>query len=296
MIATQNAVGQTINHTERQTRLHSTDVAAILGLPGARRNEHTVWMEKTGKLDPEGGNKFTDAGQRCEPTILDLAEEELGPLVRNKLCVAPGLDFPLASTLDGQVLATGVPVEAKTSGIAGPIYGEWGDEGSDVIPQLYLVQCTIQMICSQSEMNHVYTLLGGRGFVRYQVYRDEQVVEAIVERCSRWWDRCIEKGIEPTITEPIPLEVLKRMRRRPASTIELDDSAAQVVAEHEAAKATKSAAEKTCAAAQSKVISLLADAEAGRLPDGRLVTYLQSTRKGYSIDETTFRTLRIKKG
>ncbi len=38
----------------------------------------------------------------------------------------------------------------------------------------------------------------------------------------------------------------------------------------------------------------LADAEGGDLGDGRLVTYLPTTRKGFEVKETTFRTLRVK--
>jgi len=286
----------TINETERQTRLHSTDVCAILGLEGARKTGREVWLEKTGRLEPWKGNKSTDAGNYLEPSVLDYAEAELGPLERNVVCVAAGLDFPLAATLDARVIATGEPVEAKTSGITGPIYGDWGDAGSDLIPQLYLVQTSVQMLCAEAERDHVYALLGGRGFLNYLVHRDEQVIEAIAERCARWWDLHIEKGVEPAITEPIPMEVLKRLRRQPSKTVALDDDADLAVAELEAAKATKSAAEKMCENAQSKLLTLLGDAEAGQLPDGRVVTYLQTTRKGFSVAETTYRTLRIKKG
>lgn len=284
-----------LNHTDRATRLHSTDVAAILGLPGARKIAHEVWLEKSGRLEPTRGNKSTDAGKRLEPAVLDEAEDVLGPLNRNVLCVASGLDFPLAATLDGRVIATGEPVEAKTTGIVGPVFGEWGEENTDAIPQTYLVQTTVQMICSGAELNHVFALIGGRGFVRYRVLRDEELVGALVERLARWWDLHITKGVEPTITEPLPLDVLKRLRRQPEKTIDLYDDAIQAAAELDAAKATKSAAEKTCEAAQSKLITMLGDAEAGRLSDGRLVTFLQSTRKAYAVDETTFRTLRIRK-
>ncbi len=234
--------------------------------------------------------------QRLEAPVLDFAEEQLGPLQRNVLCVASGLDFPLAATLDGRVIATRKPVEAKTTGIMGPVFGDWGDELTDAIPQLYLVQTTIQMICSEADLNHVFALIGGRGFVRYQVARDEDLCRELIERCSRWWDRHIEKGIEPTITEPIPLDVLKRIRRQPAKTIDLNGDSLAVVAEWESAKVAKSLAEKAAEAAQSNLLTLLGDAEGANLPDGRLVKYMQQTRKGYTVDETTFRVLRITKG
>lgn len=285
-----------LNHTERQNALHSTDVPSILQLEGARKSDHTVFLEKTGRLDPDKGSDATEAGKYLEPSVLDFAEQQLGPLERNIRCEAKGLGFPLVSTLDARVQRTGVPTEAKTTGIVGPVFGEWGDEGSDIVPQLYLVQTSIQMLCSESDMAYLYALIGGRGFVAYRIHRDEEVINAIVEQCDRWWDRHIVKGIEPTLREPIPMEVLKRMRRQPEKTIELYEDASQIVLEYEAATATKSAAEKTHEALKSKLITLLGDAEAGTLPDGRKVTYLQSTRRGYTVDETTYRTMRIKKG
>ncbi len=52
----------TLNHAERQTRLHATDVASIMGL-NSRRTAHTVWLEKTGRLEPWAGNEAT--GPTC---------------------------------------------------------------------------------------------------------------------------------------------------------------------------------------------------------------------------------------
>lgn len=285
-----------VNHTERQSALHSTDAAAILGLEGARKSAHTVWLEKTGRLEPGRGNAATEAGKFLESSILDFAETQLGPLERNVRCAATCTDFPLVSTLDARVTSTGVPTEAKTTGIVGPVFGEWGEEGSDVVPQLYLVQTTIQMICSGTELAWLYALIGGRGFVAYQIRRDEEVVSAIVEQLGRWWDQHITRGVEPTLAEPVPLEVLKRIRRQPEKMIELTGDALQAVAELEAAKKAKSSAEKTHEAAQSNLIAMLDDAEGGTLPDGRAVTYLQSHRKGYVVSDSTYRTLRIRKG
>lgn len=284
-----------VNEVDRQARLHSTDVSAILGL-NPKRTGHTVWLEKNGRLEPWDGNDATKMGNWLEPSILNIAESELGPLNRNVVCYAENADCPIAATLDAQLTTAPTVVEAKSSGIVGPIFGEWGDEGSDVIPAVYLVQNSVQMLCAEAELVHTYALLGGRGIVRYRINRDESVIAAITEQCERWWDRHIVKGIEPALTEPVPMEIVKRLRRQPSKTISLYPEDLATVAEFEAARELKLSAEKSHAAAQSKLIMLLGDAEAGTLPDGRTITYLQSTRRGYTVDETTFRTLRIKKG
>lgn len=285
----------TIDHEARRTRLHSTDIVSLLGLPGAKRAEKEVWLEKRGMLEPWSGNKATDFGKRAEPMILDFAEDELGPLTRNVVRVAEGIDCPIAATMDAETVSR-IPVEAKSTGIVGPVFGTWGDEGTDIVPELYLVQCSIQMLCDKADFAYLYSLIGGRGFVRYRIIRDDAVIAEIVERSSRWWDRCIVKGMEPTSTEPLPLDVVKRIRREPNSVASFDESQAVAVAEFEAARTLKLSAEKTCEAAQSKLLELLGQNEAATLPDGRAVTFYETRRKGFVVADTTFRTLRIKKG
>lgn len=280
----------------RHERLGASDAAAALGL-SPFLSEWELAGLKTGRIEPDGKDtKPTRAGRLLEPTVLDVAEHELGELQRDVLVYAPHVDFPLASTLDGRVISSGVPVEAKTTGIEGPVYGEWGDEGSDIVPSYYLVQAVVQMICTEADLVHLYALIGGRGFVRYRILRDEQVCAEVTERLARWWQRHVVERIEPTHSEPIPLEIVKRLRREPAKTVDLFADDLLTVWEYEQAKSDKSAAEKACEAAQAKLLLLLGDAEAASLPDGRQITYLESMRKGYVVADTRYRTLRIKKG
>lgn len=279
----------------RNSRCGASDAAAILGL-SPYRSAYETWLEKTGRIEPTDGNDATRMGQRLESPILDVAEAELGPLARNELVWLPKLDLPLASTLDARVRATGVPVEAKTSGIVGPLYGTWGDAGSDTVPEAYLVQVTLQMVCCEAEFAHLYALLGGRGIVRYRILRDGELAEALIERLAGWWNRHIVLGIEPERDSPVPLEVAKRLKKTPSKVVAFDDSATPVIAEYEAAKAEKSLAEKRADAAQAALLLLLADAEGASLPDGRLLTHCEQFRRGYTVQDTSYRVLRIKKG
>jgi putative phage-type endonuclease len=286
---------QQINHVERRQRLHATDVPAILGL-SPKTTAREVQLNKQGRLEPWNGNDATEAGSILEPSIVALAERELGPLERQPLCIAENVGFPLAATPDGRVIATNETLDAKTSGITGPIYGRWGDEGGDEVPDYYLVQVSVQMICTGAKLAHVYALLGGRGIVRYRIPRDEEVIAAIVARCKDWWRNHIELGIDCESTEPLPLEVVKRLRREPNKIIELPADAESAVAHFEAIKASKSTATKAYEAAQSRLIEMLGDAEAGRLPDGRILGYPLRQRKGYTVADCEYRQLTIKKG
>lgn len=284
-----------IDHAERATRIGASDAASILGLPGSRTAWET-WAEKRGLLKPWPGSPSTEMGKRLEPVVLDAAEDDLGLLIRGEVLHAANCGCPIASTLDARVASTGIPVEAKTCGIVGPVYGTWGDSDSDAVPDSYLVQVTIQMVCAESEMAYLYALLGGRGIVRYRILRDDDLAAAIVSKLAAWWDRHIVQGIEPERTEGVPLEVAKRLKKTPCKVVEFDESAMALVGEYESAKAAKSAADKHADAAQAALLLRLGDAEGAALPDGRMLTHIEQFRKGYEVKDSRYRVLRIKKG
>jgi putative phage-type endonuclease len=280
---------------ERRKRIGASDVSAILGL-NPYRTAHEVWLDKTNRIEPFAGNAATREGVRFEPLILDAAERELGTLERNVVVPATGLDFPMAATLDGRLLASGAPVEAKTSGIVGPVWGTWGDADTDEVPQPYLVQVVAEMICTESDIGHLFALLGGRGVVRYRVLRDEAVAKWLTELLGKWWRTHIDGGVEPALSEPMPLDVVKRLRRTPDKTVAFDEAGMEAVAAWEARNDAKKQADKAVKAAQSAMLQLLGDAEGAELPDGRVLTYLSQTASGYTVGEKTYRVARIKKG
>ena len=283
-----------IDHAARNSRCGASDAAAILGLSPYRTPWET-WAQKTNRLEPSKGNTATNMGQRLERPILDYAEAELGPLVRGELVWAPRIELPLASTLDARVKADGVPVEAKTSGIVGPFYGEWGEPDSDAVPANYLVQVTLQMICTEAEFAYLYALLGGRGIVRYRIVRDAELADLLVQQLAAWWDRHIVRDIEPERTSPVPVEVAKRLKKAPNKVIAFDDSASPLIGEYEVAKAERLAAEKRADGAQASLLMLLGDAEAATLPDGGMLTYLEQKRKGYVVKDSSYRVMRFRK-
>lgn len=281
------------DHNERRGRLGASDIPAVLGI-SPWRSAYEVYLEKTGQLEPWNGNAATRTGQLLESSILDHAEEDLATtLERNLVCWAPN-GLPIASTLDARV-PMGPSVEAKTSGIVGPVHGHWGEVDTDEVPDVYLVQVTVQMLCTGAELAYLFALLGGRGIIRYQIHRDEAVVQQIAETSAAWWQRHVVEGIEPERTEPVPLDVVKRMRREPNKVIEFDDATTELVAAWEEAKASKRQAEKAVDDLQSEILLRLGDAEAAAMMDGREFTYIESHRAGYEVAPAAYRTARVRK-
>lgn len=278
---------------ERRTALGASEVAAILGVsPWSTPWE--VWADKLGKLDPWSGNRSTRAGQAFERAVLDEAEEELGTLLRNVRVVADGV--PLAATCDALVAATGYPVEAKTTGITGRVYGDWGDPGTDEIPEYYLTQVHAQLICTRAEIGYLYALIAGRGVVRFEVDPNEQLHRAISDRICDWWEKHIVQGIEPSREAMPALDVVKRLRKVPNKEVELGQDIAELIAMRDSLKDQEKTAKDQLELLDTKIRLAMDDAEVGLLPDGREVTLFETLRKGYTVQPTSYRALRIRKG
>lgn len=279
---------------DRKSAIGASDGSAILRLnPWA--TDWEVWAEKTGKLEHSPDTPATSAGKVLEAAVLDHAEQELGKLDRNVRIKHPHL--PIASTCDALVPVANRPVEAKTTGIVGPIMGHWGDELTDQLPDYYLVQVHLQLMCTQADLAYLFALLPGRGFVQYQVEPNERLHEHLGNLLSDWWERHIVQGVEPSIQDAVPnIEVVKRLRKQKGKAIKADESLAVLAHQYDRAKQDERAAEKHAKECQAKLLIAMADAEQVELPDGRLLTHFEQTKKGHVVEPCKYRVLRFKKG
>ncbi len=211
-------------------------MAAILGIsPWA--SAWDVWLDKTGQVEDWKGNDATRAGQLFEPAVLDHAEAELGKLTRNVRIAHK--QYPIAATCDAVTEYGNKPVEAKTTGITGRVYGDWGDAMTDQIPDYYLVQLHTQLIVTEAELGYLFALIAGRGVVRFQAERNERVNAQLCEILTSWWEKHVVRGIEPPRKGLPSLEVVKRFRRQPGKTVTFGPLEQQLMARRDRLKAAE---------------------------------------------------------
>ncbi len=275
---------------DRRTAIGASDVAAIVGV-SPYQNGWEVWADKRGLLEPFD-NPSTEAGRMLEPVVLSYAEKELGALLRNVRIKHGGL--PLAATCDAIVESTGLPVEAKTTGICGPVVGDWGDELTDQVPDYYLVQVHAQLMCTGAELGYLFALLPGRGFCQFHVRADRKLHDHLGNLLNDWWDRHVIKGFEPSLKDAPNLEVVRRLKKTPGKVIEATEAIKQYHRLREQYKETEREAKKLAEECESRLLIEMGDAEAVDFGDGKTLTYLPTSRKGYTVEPCTYRQLRMK--
>jgi len=261
---------------KRKDYLGSSDMAALLGLDPFK-NAHDVWLDKTGKLEPLEPSPAMQAGTFFEDGVLQYAEKELGPIIRNQYRSARGRGIPLGANIDAILVHTGQPIEAKTAGLFGPLRDIWGEAGTDEVPDRVIIQATVHMICSETEICHVAAFLAGRGFQMYEVRRDKTVAEVIEETATTFWLENVIADTPPSDTLP-HAQTIKRIRREPESVVSLEQS---LVDSWLTAKETLKEFEKAKEAAELELLTALGEAEGGMTELGML-TYLAQSRT--SID------------
>jgi len=264
---------------KRKGYIGSSDMAAILGFD-KYKNAHDIWLDKTNRTSDFEPNEAMLAGTLFEPGVIDWAEKQLGPLRRNVELFLE--EFHLIDHLDAQIISTDDPVEAKTSGLFGPLTDGWGEAGSDHLPDGILIQCHVHMICTDRSVCYVPAFLGGKGFNMYEVKRDPVINDAVLEAALDFWD-CVENDTPPENITPSP-EFIKRIKRVPNKTVELD---AKLVKEYEDAKGKVKWAEAVLEDARSAMLTALGDAEAGTFAlDGKpmMLTYFEQCSRLIDVE------------
>lgn len=215
-----------ISEQQREARkkyIGSSDIASILGLNPWTTAED-VRLAKCGKLEEWQGNEATRAGEYLESAILQWAEDELHTSLQLDTMFIHHNGI-MAANVDGTDYedGEGFVVEAKTSGIVGKPYGDWGTPGTDEVPPMYYVQVQHQLACCGPEYKRGYVaaLIGGYGFRMYTLDRDEETIKLIETAAAKFWNEYVLKD-RPAPGGLATLEVLRRVRRETGLVVDID--------------------------------------------------------------------------
>lgn len=250
----------------RQKHVGASESAAIIGC-NPYMTAYDLWMIKTGRVSGFEGNEATAIGSMIEDGLLDWASEETAQaIVKNQYRVHSG--GILSATHDALSRDDNtIGYEAKTAGIMNPWNAKdnWGDAGTDEIPDNYIIQCHHQMIVSNLDMVYVPALIGGRGRIMYKVRRNEKLCDHILKSVERFWNESVLGDIPPYGYPHA--EYAKKIQRIEGKKTLIDT---ELVKKWQSVKNQIKDMEEYAEALQGRILGQMDDAEIGECDIGQV--------------------------
>ncbi len=195
---------------DRRSYIGASDVAQILGV-SPFGGSYDLYATKRGLVEIEETPALR-MGHRLEPIVAELYAERFPDAQLREAVTMPHPQYPwLRATLDRIVDGPyGThPLEIKTTNAF--LHENWGDEGTDAIPDHVLVQVQTQMLVAEFSFAHVAVLIGGVDFrAPYIIERDREMQELILDRCADWHARYLAGDEVPEIDGPNAEQHLRR--------------------------------------------------------------------------------------
>jgi len=259
----------------RRHYVGGSDVPAILGV-SPYRNITDVWLEKTGRMDPDRTtSRPADLGNRLERPLVELVADQLGERVEfGHRFTRDDAEYKVAQ-VDGWMPDVSAPIEAKCIGLWNSRFDarDWGSEGTDQVPYYVLVQVVWQLHCSDSVEGYVSALLGGGlGHRVYHIKAVPGLAREIDDRVDRFWHENVLADIEPSM--PASLSSYRDVLREPGKVVEVDDA---LPFAYEAAQVAATDAKKELDRVRQLALQQMGDAETGYTPWGHF-TYKANVR------------------
>lgn len=285
-------------------KVGGSDVSCILGL-NPYKTVLELYAEKTGQIEPEdlSANENVEAGNVMEDAIATLTARRmtrrLGREIKLRRCNLtlshPKYDW-LTAHIDRDVVGEDLGVELKNVGWRAA--ADWGAEDTDEIPEYYLPQPHTYMLVKDYPAWTVSGYFGGSELRLYTVERNREMEQLIVEETHRFWHEHVLKGIPPAF-DPAHRAAAKAIRRLYPGT-----NGAEVIAdarlEHwrgvmQDAAEFRQRFEKSEELARLHIASQMGDAAVMRFADGSCMTRKLVTRKGYTVEASSYVDVRFKK-
>lgn len=196
-------------HLIRKTGIGGSEVAAVLGVC-PYKTAHDVWLEKTGRKEPEDLSKKPkiQLGIILEaPLAKKYAKQNKCQIKRLKQTLRHPKYPWLIGSPDGIFIIGNKILEIKTATYPGKL---WGASGTDIIPMNYILQVQHYMNvigavneCIINESDIYACIFGGKNekeddvFRTYTIKRDNEIIDYMVSKIDTFWNYNVKKDMPP---------------------------------------------------------------------------------------------------
>ncbi len=187
-----------LNHEQwlelRKKGIGGSEAAAIIGLT-PYITPYKLWAEKTGRLPEQEDNEAMRQGRDLEEYVAKRFEEATGKKVRRQynMLMHDKYDF-IHGNIDRQVIGEKAGLECKTTSIMNLKKFKNGE-----FPDNYYVQCVHYMAVTGYEKWYLAVLVLNQGFYHFEIKRDEEEINALINAEIEFWNKHIIPDIAPPV-------------------------------------------------------------------------------------------------
>lgn len=176
----------------RRSGIGGSDAATIVGL-NPYSSRLTLYADKKGILPEKEDTERMRLGRDLEDYVAQRFSEETGKKIRRSgyMWRHPTYEFILAN-IDREIVGEDSFLECKTT-----MNYERHDYDSGQIPMNYYCQCMHYMAVTGCEKAYLAVLVFGKGFYWFEIKRDENEINALIDNEVEFWQSYVLQDRPP---------------------------------------------------------------------------------------------------
>lgn len=264
---------------QRRKGIGGSDSSVIMGV-NPWRSAFDLWMEKTGEYVQDNSNERMYWGNVLEDVVAKEFAKRTGKKVRRKNAILqhPDHDWMIAN-VDRLVVGEKALLECKTTSA----FNQW-----DEVPHYYYAQVQHYLAVTGLEMAYLAVLIGGQQYKDFEIPRNEEYIEALIEAEAHFW-QLVQTKTPPEMdgSESCTKMLAKKYPKSNGEEIELPPDAFKLVQEYESAKQSEKDMKNIKETAGNKLKKMLGDNERGFIFDRKVTwsTFMKSTLDTKKLEE-----------
>jgi len=278
---------------QRQSGIGGSEIAAIVGL-NQYKTPMQIWESK---VNPVVEDNTTSEpaywGNTLEEVVAQEYAKRTGRKIQrmNKQMRHPDFSFAIGNIdravinpdISGNVrwkdgkITTDRILECKTAN--GFSVKQWGEIGSDQVPDSYLIQCQWYMGVTGASICDLAVLIGGQDFRIYTINRDDDLIADLLQQGAAFWE-LVKNNIAP---DPInyPEAVKKWAISDSSLSVQADDLLIDDLEKIQSIKAQVKELETQEDALKARVVYALKEAETLIYQGVKVATCKTQTRTSF---------------
>jgi putative phage-type endonuclease len=273
----------------RSARLGGSDTAAALGM-SRYKTAYQLYLEKRGEVPPsfEETNAIR-MGRLLEPVVRQVYADDTGYIVRAPDTLYHAKYDWMVAHIDGVVAEHNRGWEGKSCAV--PNFDEWGEEGSDEVPQEYSLQVQKYLIVTGLPTWDLSVITGRFTVRHYTIHADPELQQMIIEGEAEFIER-MRSGKPPSLDyeHRSALDLIRKLYPGTnGKRMEASDEIIAARAKLDAAKETIKIAEGIVDSMKARLLDFMGESALLAFPDdGKCYRRKLTQRAGYTVESTEY--------